>query len=67
MLYDRPYMRQPGFRGDFSFLKAALVTLVAAFIIQSLVEMSVGNEFVTVETGEGTYARTPITPEFLRG
>ncbi len=66
MLYDRPYMRQVGFRGDFSFLKAILVTLVAAFVIQSLVELSLGREGVRIISNGQEFVSTAM-PEVLRG
>ena len=66
MLYDRPYMREANFRGDFSFLKAILVTLVAAFVIQSLVELSLGPDRVIVKHG-GQEFSTVAMPEVLRG
>lgn len=64
MLYDRPYMRQAAFRGEFSFLKAILVTLVAAFVIQSLVELSLRREIIG-NTLDGR--AVSIAPEVLRG
>ena len=66
MLYDRPYMRETNFRGDFSFLKAILVTLVAAFVIQSLVELSLGPDRVIVKFDAQEYP-TLAMPELLRG
>ena len=66
MLYDRPYMKQAGFRGEFSFLKASLVTLVAAFVLQSLIELKLGREPVLVAK-DGREGLIPAMPEILRG
>tara|TARA_B100001964_G_C14187150_1_gene579189 strand:- start:457 stop:1377 length:921 start_codon:yes stop_codon:yes gene_type:complete len=60
-------MRQTGFRGDFSFLKAILVTLVAAFVIQSLVKSLVGEETVYVLIEGKTYYDNKSMPVVLRG
>ncbi len=66
MLYDRPYMRPTAFRGDFSFLKAILVTLVAAFVIQSLVVGFLGRDIFRVIT-KGGLENIELIPEVLRG
>lgn len=58
MLYDRPYMRETPFRGNYSFLKGILIALAAVHVIQILIILSLG-----MEPLKGRL----IAPEFLRG
>ena len=66
MLYDRPYMRPSSFHGDFSFLKAILITLVSVFVIEIVVELKplLGRE-VIAKTFDGREISIP--PEEIRG
>ncbi|MBH55265.1 MAG: hypothetical protein CMI18_13100 [Opitutaceae bacterium] len=58
MLYDRPYMRETPFQGNYSFLKGILIALAAVHLIQILIILSLG-----MDTLKGHH----VAPEFLRG